>query len=259
MDLLPTFGGYPAAFRTAASWMHSSDIPLRIGFASAHRLLLLGIYQIALSKQRVAFMVTTEGEALQALAPSGVGLLIATRQLEQGSGLALVERARSMVSDIRSILILTGPDDDPVAAGRSAADAVLCEADCFGAGQPLVSLFRTLALGQRYRSPSVVAAMEAESLKREATPDRPPDLNRRERELIDLLAQGLGDREIAERLAISYETVRSRGKALRRKLGASSRAQAVAKVLQLGQGSRTKAKVLDPFGANRAENTWKEQ
>jgi DNA-binding CsgD family transcriptional regulator len=52
--------------------------------------------------------------------------------------------------------------------------------------------------------------------------------------LLDLLILGLGDREIADRLMISYETARSRGKALRRKLGASSRAQVVAKALQLG-------------------------
>ena len=49
-----------------------------------------------------------------------------------------------------------------------------------------------------------------------------------------LLVQGMGDREIAERLMISYETARSRGKSLRRKLGVSSRAQVVSKALQLG-------------------------
>jgi DNA-binding CsgD family transcriptional regulator len=58
-------------------------------------------------------------------------------------------------------------------------------------------------------------------------------------ELAGLLVQGLGDREIAEQLEINcelelnYETARSRGKILRRKLGASSRAQVVAKALQL--------------------------
>ena len=35
---------------------------------------------------------------------------------------------------------------------------------------------------------------------------------------------------------ISYEAARGRSKALRRKLGVSSRAQVVAKVLQLGLG-----------------------
>jgi hypothetical protein len=85
-----------------------------------------------------------------------------------------------------------------VAASRSPADAVLLEADCFGDGHPLLAMNGALALGQRYRSPLLVAAMEA----------------------------GLP--------AARTLTARSRGKVLRRKLGVSSRAQVVAKALQLG-------------------------
>ena len=53
--------------------------------------MLMGLYNMALHKPRLAFMVTTEVEALQGLASSRPGLLIVTEQLEQGSGLALVE------------------------------------------------------------------------------------------------------------------------------------------------------------------------
>ena len=81
---------------------------------------------------------------------------------------------------------------------------------------------------------SQLAAMQAASVQRDPWRDAPPDLSTRELEMVVLLVQGLGDREIAEQLKISYETVRSRGKALRHKLGVSSRAQVVAKALQLG-------------------------
>lgn len=233
-DLLPTFLGAPNRYPSAASWILSSDIRLKAGFASASRLMLMGFYKMALSKSRLAFMVTTEGEALEALAIKRPGLLIVTQQLEMGSGLALVEEARSLVSDIRTILIVEGANDDLLAAGRSRADAVLLDADCFGADQPVLSLVRALAIGQRYRSASVVAAMEAASVQREPWRDQAPDLSPRDLELVSLLVQGLGDREIAGQLEVSYETARSRGKVLRRKLGASSRSQAVAKAVQLG-------------------------
>ena len=234
MDLLPTFRSSPRRYPSAASWVLSSGIRLQAGCASAHRLMLLGLFNTALSKQRLAFMVTTEQEALQGLEATRPGMLIVTEQLEQGSGLALVEQARAVVQDIRTILILDGPHDDLVAAGRSVADAVFREAECFGSDQPIVTMIRTLALGQRYRSPAVLAAMQAASVEREPWRDTPPDLSGRELEMVMLLVQGLGDREIAEQLKISYETVRSRGKALRHKLGVSSRAQVVAKALQLG-------------------------
>ena len=192
VDLLPTFRDTPKGFPTVASWLVGGDFRLNVGFASARRLMLMGFFTMAKSKQRLAFMVTTEQEALQGLASSKPGLLIATEQLEQGSGLALVEQAHAVVSDIRTILILDGPQDNLLAAGRSPSDAVLLEADCFGDGHPLLAMNRALALGQRYRSPSLLAALEAAAMQREPSRDGPPDLNRRELEMVGLLVQGLG-------------------------------------------------------------------
>lgn len=234
MDLLSALKGTPRGFPSAASWILSSEIRLQAGFASARRLMMMGFYNMALSRQRLAFMVTTEQEALEALATSRPGLLIVTPQLEQGSGVALVEQARSIVNDIRTILVVDVATDDLVSVGRSQADAVLNEADCFGEDQPITTLFRSLSLGQRYRSRSIVDAMESASATRKPWWDQPPDMSARELELVTLLVQGLGDRQIAERLAISYETARSRGKAVRRKLGAKTRTQVVAKAIQLG-------------------------
>jgi NarL family two-component system response regulator LiaR len=54
------------------------------------------------------------------------------------------------------------------------------------------------------------------------------DLNEREREVLALLAQGLSNKEIAERLFLSLATVKYHVRLLLSKLGASSRAEAVA-------------------------------
>lgn len=214
--------------------MLSSEIRLNAGFASSQRLMLMGLYNMAISKSRLSFMVTTEAEAVRGLADERPGLLMTTAHLEQGSGLSLVEQARDLVPDIRTILIVDGPNADLVATGRSSADAVLWEADCFGEDQALVTMIRTLAVGKRYRSAAVLAAMHEAAVDRTPWRDAPPDLTSRELQHVDLLVDGLGDREIGERMGISYETARSRGKALRRKLGVSTRAQVVARALQLG-------------------------
>jgi DNA-binding NarL/FixJ family response regulator len=234
VDLLPTFRGLSKNRLAAASWPFGRDLRLKTGFVSARPLLLLGFYAMAQSKPLLAFMVTTEEEALQGLEESKPDLLIVTQSLERGSALALVERAPTVVRGLRSILIVEGGQEELVAAGRSRADAVMLEVECFAASQPLVALSRALALGQPYRSPSVVAALETAAWKREPWRDGTPPLNRRELDIVELLAQGLDDRQIAERLSISYETVRGRVKVLRRKLGASTRAEAVAKALRFG-------------------------
>ena len=234
MDLLPTFSQTTRRYSNAATWVLSSEIRLQAGLASASRLMLLGFHNMALSRQRLAFMVTTEAEALEGLARTRPGLLITTNQLEQGSGLALVEAARDLVDDIRSILIVDPRLDDLVAVGCSRADAVLSETDCFTAARPVVAMSRSIAIGQRFRSAAVLAAMEAASVQRHPWRDEPPQLTARELAMVELLVQGLGDRQVAEQLGLSYEGARSLGKSLRRKLGAGSRGQAVAKALQLG-------------------------
>jgi pimeloyl-ACP methyl ester carboxylesterase/DNA-binding CsgD family transcriptional regulator len=64
-----------------------------------------------------------------------------------------------------------------------------------------------------------------------------PDLTGREREVLELLARGLANDEIAERLGITSKTVRNQVSALFDKLGVSSRAQAIVKAREAGLGT----------------------
>jgi pimeloyl-ACP methyl ester carboxylesterase/DNA-binding CsgD family transcriptional regulator len=59
-------------------------------------------------------------------------------------------------------------------------------------------------------------------------------LSRREREVLTLVADGLSDREIAERIAVSHHTVHRHVANIRHKLGSGSRAAAVAEAVRLG-------------------------
>jgi DNA-binding CsgD family transcriptional regulator len=67
-------------------------------------------------------------------------------------------------------------------------------------------------------------------------PESKGTLSAREREVVDLLAEGLSGAQIAERLVLSPETVRTHVRNAMNKLGASTRSQAVA--IALGQRQR---------------------
>ena len=64
-----------------------------------------------------------------------------------------------------------------------------------------------------------------------------PELTSREREVLELVARGLANDQIAERLGIASKTVRNQVSALFDKLGVTSRAQAIVKAREAGVGT----------------------
>jgi DNA-binding NarL/FixJ family response regulator len=237
MDLLSVVRAQRRGGSLATGLRIGGGVRPGIGLAAASGLVLLGLRALLAPRRELAFMVTAEEEALRGLRAAAPGLLITTPQLAEGSGLSLLRRVRSRRGDTRTILLVGPHDGDLRAARESAADAALLEEECFGDGEALAALGHALSRGQRFRSPALLASLETALPPPAAGRDGFPSLNRRELELVDLLARGLGDRQIAEHLAIQYETARGRTKALRRKLGVSSRAELVAKALRHGLSS----------------------
>lgn len=126
-------------------------------------------------------------------------------------------------------LILTSFDDedallDAIMAG--AAGYVLKQIN----GSDLVSAVRTVASGRSMLDPSTTARL-MRSL-REAEADSPPEderlavLSERERSVLDLIGEGLTNRQIAKRLYLSEKTVKNHISRLLGKLGVERRVQA---------------------------------
>ncbi|MCY1415783.1 HTH-type transcriptional regulator MalT [compost metagenome] len=62
----------------------------------------------------------------------------------------------------------------------------------------------------------------------------PGQLSRRERSVLEMIAEGLANQEIAERLHISLHTVKSHAQRINNKLGVSRRTQAIVRAKELG-------------------------
>jgi len=83
-------------------------------------------------------------------------------------------------------------------------------------------------------SPGTFTARDlAEAMKRRMTPTG-PQLSPREKEVLALLADGLGVAAISRRLYISESTAKTHISKLYEKLGAANRAQAIMSALRLG-------------------------
>jgi len=108
----------------------------------------------------------------------------------------------------------------------------------------LIKVIRHVMEGRAFLDPAVTATI-VDHFKRRETPflqGEKAQLTQRELEILKGMISGHTDRKIAESLYISEHTVRSHIKSLYRKLGVSSKSQAVAKAIQdtliIGEGSK---------------------
>ena len=86
----------------------------------------------------------------------------------------------------------------------------------------------------------LLAVCEAEEQKREDTSSRPPaqpliePLSERELEVLHLMAQGLSNQEMSERLFLALDTVKGHNRKIFGKLQVQRRTEAVARARELG-------------------------
>jgi DNA-binding NarL/FixJ family response regulator len=119
-------------------------------------------------------------------------------------------------------------DDRVLGAVRSGAKGYLLKG---ASGEEIARAIRVVHGGGSHLEPRVAAKLMAEV----RTPHRSAGLlTEREREVLGLIASGQPDKQIARALSISERTVKFHATSIRNKLGADTRAQAVALAIQQG-------------------------
>ncbi|MBL9103058.1 MAG: response regulator transcription factor [Myxococcales bacterium] len=101
------------------------------------------------------------------------------------------------------------------------------------AADELLRAVRRVALGETYLDPTLAAQATAE-LAGSGGASGGPELSEREAEVLRLIAEGFGNKQIAARLGLSVKTVETYKARAMEKLGLRSRAQLVQYALQRG-------------------------
>jgi NarL family two-component system response regulator LiaR len=141
------------------------------------------------------------------------------------------------------IIILTSfsEEDKVLPAIRSGAEGYLLK-DI--APDELVQAVRDAYLGQVQLHPDVarklMSAVAESAPKARKTPDTPGGLTEREHDVLRLIAEGMNNRDIAEKLFISEKTVKTHVSNILGKLGVADRTQAAIYALQRGLSSDEK-------------------
>lgn len=148
-------------------------------------------------------------------------------RLPDGNGLEVVRSLRAQSPDM-GIVVLT-----MYAGDNQLFDALDAGASAFvpksAPAEEIVAAARHAATAPR----SFTSADLAEAMKRRTSPQG-PQLSPREREVLQLLADGMGVSQISRQLFISDSTTKTHISKLYDKLGAGNRAQALMTALRLG-------------------------
>jgi DNA-binding NarL/FixJ family response regulator len=155
-------------------------------------------------------------------------------QMPHVNGIEATRQIKATSPNVR-ILILTAYDDDPYifALLRAGADGyMLKDAD----PDDLVRAVKTVAAGGTVLASDVAAKVIAQmtSGKPAAAQDQVEPLTERELEVLRFAAQGLTNKAIAARLAVSDRTVQGHMANIYGKLAVATRTEAVTKALKLG-------------------------
>jgi two-component system response regulator DevR len=179
----------------------------------------------------------TAREALHRIPAARPDVAVLDARLGEGSGIDVCRQIRSAHPEIHCLILTSYDDDDALFAAvmAGAAGYLLKQIG----GRSLTEAIRTVAAGGSLLDAAVTGKL-FERLRNPVVQDpRLSGLTVREREILDLIAEGLSNRQIGERLFLAEKTVKNYVSTLLSKLNMQRRTQAAVLGAQVQRGTRS--------------------
>ncbi|HZB50590.1 MAG TPA: response regulator transcription factor [Mycobacteriales bacterium] len=166
----------------------------------------------------------TAAEALARVPATRPDVAVLDVRLPDGDGVTVCRELRSRMPELRCLMLTSFADDDALfdAIMAGAAGYVLKQIR----GSDLVGAVRTVASGQSLLDPRTTARVLDRMRSVAARQDPLAGLSEQERAVLDLIGEGLTNREIGERMFLAEKTVKNYVSHLLAKLGMQRRTQA---------------------------------
>ncbi len=173
---------------------------------------------------------TTIAQALQLVGPTAPDVVLLDHRLPDGDGVASI-RDFSRIRPSAKLVVLTATASDRVlvAAMEAGAAGFIAKTQRL---DDVIAGVRAAAQGESVVSAKLLTRL-LPRLQRQSSGGG-TELTEREREILDLLATGLSNADIAQQLTISVHTVRNHVANLSAKLGAHSKLEVLAIAVREG-------------------------
>lgn len=203
-----------------------TDGQIRVYLLDDHEMIRRGIRDLLESEGDIVVVGESESahEATRRIPALRPDVAILDGRLPDGSGIDVCRDVRSQDPSIKALILTSYDDDDALfsAIMAGAAGYVLKQVR----GNDLLDIVRRVAAGQSTLDPSVTAQVLDRIRSGPPVNKELSSLTEQELRILDLIGQGLTNRQIAREIHLAEKTVKNYVSSLLAKLGMSSRTQA---------------------------------
>jgi DNA-binding NarL/FixJ family response regulator len=215
--------------------------PIRILIADDHPMFRFGIRALlsAESDMEVVGEATNGQEAVNMAASLKPDLILMDINLPQLNGIEATRQILKQNWDVNILIVTMFEDDTIFAALQAGARGYILKG---AEGEETLRAIHAAAKGESIFSPTVAQRLtqffSQSSKQSDAFPFQ--ELTHRERDILRLIAQGLTNTAIAERLSLSPKTVRNQVSIIFNKIQVTDRSEAIVKAREAGLGTKDK-------------------
>ena len=198
---------------------------IRIALLDDHEIVRVGVRDVLDAEPdfEVVAEAASGGEALARFPAARPDVAVLDVRLPDGSGVEVCRELRSQMPDLRCLMLTSYADDE------AAYESVLAGASGYVLKQirrtDLIGAVRTVAGGESLMDPRTTAQVMERIRAQAARNDPLSALNKTERDILELIGQGMTNRQIGVELFLAEKTVKNYTSVVLSKLGMERRTQ----------------------------------
>ncbi|MEV0406817.1 response regulator transcription factor [Actinoallomurus sp. NPDC050550] len=206
--------------------------PIKVFLLDDHEVVRRGVAALLESESDITVVgeADTAERALARIPALKPDVAVLDVRLPDGDGVTVCRELRSRMPELACLMLTSFTDEEAL------FDAVMAGASGYVLkqihGSDLVGAVRTVAAGQSLLDPRSTAQM-LERLRQRSGKNPLADLTEQERNILELIGDGLTNRQIGEQLYLAEKTVKNYVSSIFAKLGMHRRTQAAALITRL--------------------------
>jgi len=214
---------------------HDGAVPIRVFLLDDHEVVRRGVRDLLEAEGDIEVVgeAGTAAEALGRILATAPDVAVLDVQLGDGSGVEVCRDVRSARPDMACIMLTSFADDEALFQSimAGAAGYVLKQIK----GTDLVDAVRRAAAGESLLDPRATARVLERIRRGPEEDERLRALTPQEARILDLLAEGRTNRQIAEEMFLAEKTVKNYVSNLLSKMGMSRRTEAAVYAARLAE------------------------